>query len=63
MIKYKSHNLAKGSHAAELHDKKEFEKLDKHLKEVDATAMKMQGGPFPTHLADYKIGEHPEDWK
>lgn len=63
MIKYKGHNLAKGSHAAELHEKKEYEKLDKHLKEVEATYLKMQGGPMPPHLVDYKIGEHPEDWK
>jgi hypothetical protein len=63
MIHYRGHNLAKGSHAAELYEKKDFEKLDKHLKEVEATYLKMQGGPMPAHLVNYKIGEHPEDWK
>ena len=63
MIKYKNHNLAKGSRAAELYNSKDFDKLDKHLKEVDAVTLKMQGGPLPAHLVDYKVGEHPEDWK
>lgn len=63
MIRYKGHNLAKGSQAAELFEKKEFEKLDKHLKEVEGASLKSQGGPMPSHLINYKIGEHPEDWK
>lgn len=61
MIKYKGHNLARGSHAAELHDKKEFDKLDKHLKEVDAAYLKLQGGPMPAHLVNYAIGDHLKD--
>lgn len=63
MIHYKGNNLSKGSKAAELFEKKEFDKLDKHLKEVNGNHLKMQGGPMPAHLENYKIGEHPEDWK
>lgn len=62
-IRYKTHNLGKGSQAAEYFEKKEFEKLDKHLKEVEGNYLKAQGGPMPAHLENYKIGEHPEDWK
>lgn len=63
MIRYKGTILGKGSTAAELYEKKEFDKLDKHLKEVNATYLKMQGGPMPAGLENYKVGEHPEDWK
>jgi hypothetical protein len=61
MIKYGKHNLAKGSQAVELYEKKDFEKLDKHLKEVEGNYLKARGGPMPEHLVNYKIGEHPED--
>lgn len=63
MITYKGNSLSKNSAAAELYEKKEFDKLDKHLKEVNSNYLKMQGGPMPAHLENYKIGEHPEDWK
>ncbi len=60
-IHYKGSILAKASAAAELHAKGEFEKLDKHLKEVNGNYLKAQGGPMPAHLENYKLGEHPED--
>jgi hypothetical protein len=62
-IHYKGTILAKASTAAEIHSKGEFEKLDRHLKEVNGNYLKYQGGPTPVHLVNYKIGEHPEDWK
>jgi hypothetical protein len=63
LIRYRDHNLAKGSFASELYEKKDFKKLDMHLKEVDAKCHAAQGGSMPAHLVNYKVGEHPEDWK
>lgn len=63
MIQYRNYTLARGSQAAELHEKREFEKLDRHLKEVDAAHIKRQGGPTNPDLINYRAGDHPKDWK
>ena len=63
MIRYKNHNLAKGSHAAELYEKGSLDKLDQHLKQVDAFYLKSMGGPLPAGLVDYKIGQQTESCK
>lgn len=57
-VKYKNHNLSKNSDAYALLDKKEFEKLDKHLAEVDRMWVKSNGNNFPAHLVNYRIGDH-----
>lgn len=58
VILYKGERIAKGSDAAELHEKKEFAKLDEHLRALDQKRIKLSAASV-----NYKIGEHPEDWK
>jgi hypothetical protein len=57
MVFYKGVVLMKSSEALDLYEKKEFAKLDQHLKEVNAKYEKLQGGPLPAHLVNFKIGE------
>ena len=69
---YKGTVLGKGSTALELWEEWQKEtkdrnaaqkKLDQHMKEVDERCEKLQGGPLPAHLVNYRMGDHPEDWK
>ena len=37
-------------------------KLDLHMQGVEQVYKKMHG-ETPSHLENYKMGDHPEDWK
>ena len=67
-VKYKGVMLMHNSVAHELWGAAQKDgtiqpKLDAHIKEVNAVYLKMHGGPLPVHLENYRIGDHPEDWK
>lgn len=71
-VVYRGTVLGKGSQALELWEEWQKEtkdrnaaqkKLDQHMKELEARTLALQGAPLPEHLANYRIGDHPEDWK
>ena len=49
---YKGETLMKNSEAYSLWEKKEYAKLDQHLKEVNQKYV-----PLPAHLQNFRIGE------
>ena len=67
-VNYRGQTLMRNSVAYELWEAAQKDgtltaKLAAHLKAVNASYLKMQGGPLPPHLENYRAGDHPEDWK
>lgn len=72
MVKYQNVLLMKNSTAYELYElwqKSSGEnknaakkKLDYHMQGVNLAHDKLHG-VMPEHLLNYRVGDHPEDWK